>query len=78
MQVAQAAKWAEDQPEQINDLARLRLKGQIDKSNMRQVFETMLTRFLKMQKIWLTLTGLEFQQRSMKTQCKLSEKGKTL
>lgn len=68
MLVAQAAKWAEDQPEQINDLDRLRLKGQIDKSNMRQVFETMLTRFLKMQKIWRTLTGLEFQQRNMKTQ----------
>lgn len=68
MLVAQAAKWAGDQPEQINDLARLRLKGQIDKSNMRQAFETMLTRFLKMQKIWLTLTGLEFQQRNMKTQ----------
>lgn len=68
MLVAQAAKWAGDQPEQINDLARLRLKGQIDKSNMRQVFETMLTRFLKMQKIWRTLTGLEFQQRNMKTQ----------
>lgn len=68
MLMAQAAKWAGDQPEQINDLARLRLKGQIDKSNMRQAFETMLTRFLKMQKIWLTLTGLEFQQRNMKTQ----------
>lgn len=68
MLVAQAAKWAGDQPEQINGLARLRLKGQIDKSNMRQVFETMLTRFLKMQKIWRMLTGLEFQQRNMKMQ----------